>query len=279
MQNTQTHSRSFELLPEFYISYSIMETHSERTHRIKREIIDYIDQNSDDVRNALALQSIHNDSDFILFLYTHGYIVPSALQKKTPETALLSQRKDAILLRYSTWKRIRPYIVAHFHRPLTNTFFFPCQKNIVIDLSTCSDPLLASIYFLRMITSYIPLYNIYQYNPLPGTGFKYYSGEFFVFFFITPEMTQQQKDAIAQAASSFIQNKIWLCVVTSTPWNGLGSWLRPHISDSIDVKLSLFAAWTGSDFIQYANISNLAHYSKLYNLLPWPYSWNQIKFN
>lgn len=283
-----------------------MDPHSQHIRDQKTSIINTIENSSHDISFANSIREKIFSSDpwdsSILSLYSNGYPLPSRPEnlkdsQNSNLVLLLNQRKAAVLRRYIIWKSLRPSLEKI--RPITFSFFYPIQNNIIFDFSQSSNPIHLSLLFFQMLISYIPIFNIYQYDPIPGTGYKYYSGEKFILYYINNSMNSSQKfrtaDAANQGPYSNLESQkkrdlnlspIFKFIIVTSPWNGLPSWfrVRPALyspidsSDSssrasdfnLDLKLAIFEAYTGTPYHLYFNQKRLDTI-KWYGYQPWPY--------
>lgn len=260
-----------------------MDPHSQHIRDIKSQMFNIIKQRSTSIDDINTLKSIlwNNSNDWIYFCYINGYIVPGIIS--ISDSPSLIKRQEALKKNYQIWKSLRKYLELKF-RPLLFTNFYPCEKNIIFDFSHCSNIHAALSRFIMMIINYIPLFNIYQYNPLPGTGYKYYSGEPFIFYYILDSMDKNQKDRTVTAASStagitkdLLRNPLWKIVIMTGNFQGLNSWKRVLIYDD-NLDLNIFYNWLGIfDLFEIDRSKNFIRFCKAHNIAPFPY-FNYVQF-
>lgn len=178
-----------------------------------------------------VLKSIQlNTLDWYQILYNRGFVcplyTPTSIVKNGAE-----ERRDSLKKRYETWKRLRPYMQV---KGLTEDIrMFPAYQKCIFQFLSKDNQRLAwsCNLFIQMIINYIPLYNIYLYNPLykKHMGYKYYSGEPLIIYYITEEVKNARvwcrlKNAIYQErANGYCLKNCYRVILCNFDWKVLDS--------------------------------------------------------
>lgn len=201
----------------------------EATPEDGRRLIQY--ECSDIAWKRQILNSIRsNTPDWYQILYDGGFLCPLY----TPMSIIKRdavERKDNLKKRYETWKRLRPYM--HLKGLTEDVRMFPAYQKCIFQFLSSDNMRLAwsCNLFIQMIINYIPLYNVYMYNPLYGKhmGYKYYSGEPLIVYYITEKMKNARawsrlKTAIYQEhANGYCIKDCYRVVLCNFDWKVLDS--------------------------------------------------------
>ena len=250
----------------------------------KEDCLKLIDKKTDDVKTmktVLSLLRYEDSEEWVHLLYVGGYPVPCYVRKDL--NIQEKDRKANVLKRYLIWKDLRPHLENQYH-PLAY-LMLPYYKHSIFDFHSCHDPRTATLHLFRLIFNYIPLYSIYMYDPVPGTGYKYYSGERLILYYITEDVlkdhskSQRLVTALTQkSGNGYPLTSKFQVVITTVNWHGLKDW--PHITlndDSDTFKESLLIAWKNCTtckevFLRYNHYS----YVLKNNIYPWPYAFKNV---
>ena len=139
-------------------------------------------------------------------LFKRGYLTPPIIFKRFLEKEYMDDRKLNISKRYKLWKNLRWYLKDKFD--IKDSIWYPKYQFQVFQFLNYDKKELipAILLFFQFIISHIPLYDCYQFDPLPGKGYKYYSGEKFIFYYLTQEVKVNQRK-FSRLRHAFIQKK------------------------------------------------------------------------
>lgn len=202
---------------------------------------------------------------------------------KRLEKKYLTKRREAIQKRYKILKRIRTVVKPY--GPMRR-IFYPGKKRLVMDFHEYRKPLEGLISTIEMINWYNEPYEIYQYSPIPGTGYKYYSGESIIIYIIDEKMNEKQIEKLSKAARQREANgynieKCWKVIITLKDWNGCKDWTRMKAVEYIqyikinpcETSLLLWKnCYSVNDLIgKYRHLS----WCRKQGLDPWPFKWKK----
>ena len=139
---------------------------------------DKIENNTKEITENKKIYEMFNKCEYekvLDYMYDKGYILPTNINKKMREQfkPKLNIRKQNVLKRYKLWKNMRNYLKGEFY-PFIENIMYPGEKNLILDLSKCKDTIKVRKEIYKMIINYIPIYDIYMYNTIPNTGYKYH---------------------------------------------------------------------------------------------------------
>lgn len=204
------------------------------------------------------------------------------------EKLYLKERKEKITERYKRLKRIR--LASKHYGPL-NKLFIPGNKKLIIEINELIKPKKGLISIIEMINYYCESYGIYQYSPIPKTGYRYYSGEQIIIYIIDENMKNKSIKKLSKAArlkkyGIYKIDNCWKVIITLQKWKGCKDWERMKFIGNIgyyniDPREESILAWKSC-----LNMNDLIDkwnhliWCKNLNLEPWPYQWkNNIKDN
>ncbi len=210
--------------------------------------------------------------------YKKGYI---NYEYKKIREKYLKERRESIKKRYKIMKRIRS--VVKKYGPMRRVFV-PGVKRLVIDYHGYKNPMEGLISSIMVMNWYNESYEIYQYSPISGTGYKYYSGEKIIIYLIDEKMTDYQIKQISKAANQKKANgydieKCWKVIITLKKWNGCKDWTHMKGIDSIhytklDPRKEALFLWKCCNNLNDLIINHdHLRWCKKQGLDPWPYHW------
>lgn len=184
-----------------------------------------------DIRDKIRFVSllVENNDEWIPLMYTGGYLCPLYVSfRRTAEMRV--ERKNNVRKRYQTWKRLRPYLRAH--GVAENETMYPAYKHTIFHFrcKKYEDERFTCNVFIQMILNYIPFYNVFLYDPLEDvhTGYRYYSGEPLVVYYMTQKMIDNasKKKRIREAvtkkeANGYDLRNVWKIVICTGEWEAL----------------------------------------------------------
>lgn len=201
----------------------------EMTHEDGRRLVQV--ECNDIALKRQVLSSIRlNTLDWYQILYDEGFLCPLYTPANIIRQGAL-ERKTSLKRRYETWKRLRPYLQT---KGLTEDMrMFPAYQKCIFQFLSKDPARLAwsCNLFVQMIINYIPLYNMYMYNPLYGKhmGYKYYSGEPLILYYITEKAKDARiwsrlKNAIYQEyANGYCLKNCYKVILCNFDWRVLDS--------------------------------------------------------
>ena len=137
--------------------------------------------------------------------------------------------------------------------------------------------------------NYCDYYNIYQYSPLPNTGYKYYSGERMIIYYMTDDLNKQQKKRLSQAIQKKLVNGYELkntfqIIIKFGKWEGKltnsNDWKYCIIYDNIDVKQSILINWKQKQStVELFKECNLLKYCRKRGIQPWPFHFKEFNLS
>ena len=257
-----------------------------RKRLTKAQCLDLIEEKTGDVkvlRNLVNMLRSSISTDWILMLYKGGYPIPCYIDRDC--NIYNNERKTNLLRRYSAWKYLRPQLETQYH-PLAY-LMLPHDKYSIYDFHCCVNPRIATLDFFRMVFNYIPIYSIYMYDPTPGTGYKYYSGERLLLYYVTEDTlkdrnkSQKLVSALLQDTANGLSLKSKFKVVISTVnWHALKDWPHYILNDDCDritFQESLLTTWkncyTCRDVFKKYNLCSYVLKNSIY---PWPYAFKNV---
>ena len=269
---------------------------TERKERLdsgKAEVSDVrwlITTECNDIRDKVRFLSllVENNNEWIKLMYTGGYLCPLYVPfRRTAE--ILAERKNNVRKRYQTWKRLRPYL--RVHGIAENETMYPAYKHTIFHFKckeykyeqfTCN-------VFIQMILNYIPFYNVFLYDPLEDvhTGYKYYSGEPLVVYYMTQRMIDNAtrkkriREAVVQKkANGYDLRKVWKIVICTGEWEALddprgNGDFKIFEADPCCQNICAQCLLYWKDYTDHGplfEVYNVMKYANSEKILPWPYS-------
>lgn len=235
------------------------------------------------LKNRLLTSLVSNTDEWMKVLFLGGYISPYWIPKSFHATAVLRKRKEAVLKRYTTWKRLRPYLKTHGLK--IDTRMYPARKVSVFQFHSKETREVAYMMnlFVQMIATYLPLSSIYQYDPVYGAGYRYYSGEPIVVYYATDatvgnreKMKRLHKAILTEKANGYDMTRVKRVILCNYDWQlktGDKSCACMTISPyGGDVREQILRAWK-----QYYgkkplfDVFRILNYVNLQKTLPWPF--------
>ena len=228
-----------------------------------------------------------NTNEWIEILYRGGYVYPVAMNSGLA-SKYLDERKENVKRRYQTWKSLRKYFSS---KGITeDEHMYPQFKHSIYQFICANDDLRekACNLFLMMIVNYIPLYNLYLYDPVPEAnyGSRYYSGEPIVVYYLSKKMAEDRhyRMRVRRAISAKVWNgyslkNVYKLVICDFDWKeldnprGTGSYklfvINP-LQGNIPLRcMTYWKNYTGKEsfFSRY----DVLNYAASERVLPWPY--------
>lgn len=153
------------------------------------------------------------------FLYKNGYFFVGARFPK-----LLKERKESLAKRLTGLKRNR--VTELWKYSGVGLYFLPNWKNLVIMLGRCKKPDDVLVKISLVLNYYLRPGDIYMYNPVDRAGYKYYSGESLIIYFVPENLHPTKKTRLKNAWNAKLANgkditnvkKIVLCVDKNINW-------------------------------------------------------------
>ena len=261
----------------------------EHCRATKEDVQWLIGEKCEDMLNKEKLipELINNTNEWMEILYRGGYIYPLAMDTKLM-TKYLDERRENVKKRYQTWKSLRNYFTS---KGVTeDEHMYPQFKHSIYQFICNDDELVGKScnLFLMMIVNYIPLYNLYLYDPVPGAnyGSRYYTGEPIIVYYLTKKMAEDRhyrmrvRRAIsAKKWNGFSLLNVYKLVICNFDWKelddqrGTGSYklfvINPLQGNIPQRCLTYWKNYTGKEsfFSRY----DVLNYAACERVLPWPY--------
>lgn len=235
------------------------------------------------LKNRLLTSLASNTDEWMKVLFLGGYVSPYWIPKSFHATAVLRKRKEAVLKRYTTWKRLRPYLKSHGLK--IDTRMYPTQRVSVFQFHSKETKEVAYMMnlFIQMIATYLPLSSIYQYDPIYGAGYRYYSGEPIVVYYATDailgskrKMERLHKAIKAEKANGYDMTRVKRVILCNYDWElktGEKNYTCITISPyNGDIREQIMRGWK-----QYYgkkplfDVFRILNYVNLQKTLPWPF--------
>lgn len=223
----------------------------------------------DDTKQKEFQKLCQEKKNVSLYLYRNGYFIlrPSNLKD---DKELLNERKEALKRRYKALKIYR--ISENWSKLRCYRTWLPKCKRLVIDFTCCKDKIKAINVFALLTNYYSRLSDIYMYSPIPGIGYRYYSGEKVIIYTEHEKMTTKQVHDFRKAIYSTTANgypidncyKIVLSTTTNTFKGYDRDWIVFNIYDNMAFIPQFISAWKGKDY----TIVDLKNYCKFRDFKP-----------
>lgn len=243
----------------------------------------------DDIRDKVRFLSllVENNNEWIKLAYTGGYLCPLYVPfKRTAEMQV--ERKNNVRKRYQTWKRLRPYL--RLHGVAENETMYPAYKHTIFHFrcGKYEDERFTCNVFVQMILNYIPFYNVFLYDPLEDvhTGYRYYSGEPLVVYYMTQKMIDNAtrkkriREAVVQKkANGYDLRNVWKIVICTGEWEALddprgNGDFKIFEADPDCEKICAQCMLYWKDYTGHKSLFdafNVIKYANSEKILPWPY--------
>ena len=252
-----------------------------RKSRIMNEINKILEDNKEDKKNQEEVRKSINErsTKWYLKVWEEGYLCYKL--KYLPGE---DKRKQAIKTRMTRLKRIRPAIERY--KPIGYSFL-PKENRLIIDISEMVNIKRGFVAITQMINYYCDNYSVYQYSPIPGTGYKYYSGERIIVYFINIDFTEKQIKNLVDGAkkdeiNGFNLKTTYKIIINASKWRGCQDWRREMITDKdtkgddVDFRIEMLLAWKGCKTMEELNEKcHFLNYCKKKGLEPWPFKWHE----
>lgn len=235
------------------------------------------------LKNRLVTSLLNNTDEWMKVLFLGGYISPYWIPKSFHATAVLRKRKEAILRRYTTWKRLRPYLKTHGLK--IDTRMYPTRRVTVFQFHSKETKEVAYMMnlFVQMMATYLPLSMMYQYDPVYGAGYRYYSGEPIIVYYATDailgskkKMERLHKAIQTEKANGYDITRVKRVILCNYDWE-LKTGEKNYTCITIspyggDVREQIMRGWK-----QYYGkkplfeMFQILNYVNLQRTLPWPF--------
>lgn len=249
--------------------------------RLLKKADDIMEENQEDKKNQQIVRELINKRETRWYpkIWKAGYLCYKLQYLKGEEIRKKRLKERMILL-----KRLRK--AAEQYKPVGYSFL-PSGRRLIIDISQLENIKKGFIAITQMINYYCDNYGVYQYSPVRGTGYKYYSGERIIVYFITPEMTENQiKEIVKNIKKEEIKNynlkNTFKVIINGSKWRGCEDWRREMITDKdtkgddVDFRIQMLLAWKGCRSMEELNEKyHFLDYCKKKGLEPWPFKWHE----
>lgn len=252
-----------------------------RIERLIKKADEIMAENKEDIKNQKEVRELINKRETSWYpkIWQAGYLCYK-LRKLEGDDIRQKRLKERMIL----LKRIRA--AAQQYKPVGYSFL-PKDNRLIIDISEMVNVKRGFVAITQMINYYCDNYSVYQYSPLPGTGYKYYSGERIIVYFITPEMTKEQiKEIVKKIKIDEIEGyklkNTYKVIINGSKWRGCEDWRREMITDKdtkgddVDFRIQMLLAWKGCRSMEELNKKhNFLEYCRRKGLEPWPFKWHE----
>lgn len=249
--------------------------------RLLKKADDIMKENQEDKENQRIVRELINKRETSWYpkIWQAGYLCYK-LQKLKGEEIRKKRLKERMIL----LKRIRA--AAEQYKPV-GCSFLPKGNRLIIDISEMINVKRGFIAITQMINYYCDNYGVYQYSPIPKSGYKYYSGERIIVYFITPEMTENQINEIVknikkEEIKNYNLKNTFKVIINGSKWRGCQDWRREMITDKdtkgddVDFRIEMLLAWKGCRSMEELNEKyHFLDYCKKKGLEPWPFKWHE----
>ena len=253
-----------------------------RVSRLLAEADKILEEVNDYRRSQREIRQMIENRDirWYLLVWKRGYFCC-----KLNQLGEEKERRDALVERMQRMKRVRP--AAERYKPI-GCAFLPASRRLVIDISALTNVKKGMVAMTQMINYYCDNYGVYQYSPLPGTGYKYYSGERLIIYVITEEMSKNQiKEMVKGIKINEIEGyklkNTFKVIINASKWQGCKDWRREMILDydmagkPLDIREQMLLAWKNCKNIEELNRKCLfLKRCQRKQLEPWPFVWHQF---
>ena len=252
-----------------------------RIDRLLKKADEIMAENKEDKKNQKEVREMINrrETGWYPKIWQDGYLCYK-LQKLQGDDIRQKRLKERMIL----LKRIRA--AAEQYKPVGYSFL-PTERRLIIDISEMVNVKRGFVAITQMINYYCDNYGVYQYSPLPGTGYKYYSGERIIVYFINIDFTEKQIKKIVGGAKKdviddFNLKNTYKVIINGSKWRGCQDWRREMITDKdtkgddVDFRIQMLLAWKGCRSMEEFNEKyHFLDYCKKKGLEPWPFKWHE----
>ena len=250
--------------------------------KLLKKADDIMEENQEDKKNQKIVRELINKREIGWYpkIWKAGYLCYKLQYLKGEEVRKKKLKERMILL-----KRLRK--AAEQYKPVGYSFL-PSGRRLIIDISQLENIKKGFVAVTQMINYYCDNYGVYQYSPVQGTGYKYYSGEHIIIYFITPEMTENQiKEIVKNIKKEEIKNyklkNTFKVIINGSKWRGCEDWRREMILDrnmqgeELDIRVEILLAWKKCrNLEELIKKWNFLEYCKNKELKPWPFEWHEL---
>lgn len=247
-----------------------------------------------EVKNKILNSLISNTNDWIVLAYKGGYLFPFYTSLNLD--SYTDERKQNLCKRLQTWKRLRPYLISH--NITENRHMYPAEKRCIFHFRAkdAAELQFACNVFIQMMLNYIPLYNMYMYDPVPGGnhGYRYYSGEPVIVYYLgdafknNRSLRHRWRTIIADdKANGYDLKDVWKIVLCTFDWKaldderGAGPFkifvVDPRCGDICQQCMLYWKDYTGDE--SFFSAFKILSYAATEKVLPWPYSRKDDKLD
>ena len=227
-------------------------------------------------------------------LFSGGYAFPPVMPTRFQTEEALNERKRMVKERYHKWKFFRPYLRFEYNYLPQKDWFPPYQWSIFqfLNYKVKRELITDLLLFHQMIMNYLPFYEIYQYDCVPGKGYQWYSGEAIILYYITEEL-KAHPNKIQRLQHAFRQKKangydlkdVYKVIICTFDWKkldlplGTGKWkLYVFPNDGDDFRTKALMYWRDTEISQDFLREMVVKYAATNKVLPWPYYVEERKF-
>lgn len=188
------------------------------------------------------------------YLYKNGYPFYGRIYKKYEK-----ERRRMLERRYKKLQKVREMIQWKYWQ--IYMYFRPHYNKLIFNLTGCKNQEITIMKIFLVINYYIRFGDVYLYNPIKRTGYRYYSGESIVIYVIPTEMTAVQKTRMKKAIEQEkiknweIKNKI--IFLMNKKWNITSEWevnnlydYNPYTKEKVDIVTAFFISYYGYELFK-----------------------------
>lgn len=252
-----------------------------RIEKLIKKADEIMKENQEDIENQKIVREMINKRETSWYpkIWQAGYLCYKLRKLEGEEI-----REKRLKERMTLLKRIRA--AAEQYKPV-GCSFLPKGNRLIIDISEMVNVKRGFVAITQMINYYCDNYGVYQYSPIPGTGYKYYSGERIIVYFINIDFTEKQiKNLISGAKKdeidSFKLKNTYKVIINGSKWRGCEDWRREMITDKdtkgddVDFRIQMLLAWKGCRSMEELNEKyHFLDYCRKKGLEPWPFKWHE----
>lgn len=209
-----------------------------------------------DRQEEFRMMCVKHKGGVMEYLYKNGYPVYGKTYEKYKK-----ERQRMLKLRYHRLKKVRDKMQWKLWPKYMN--FKPHYNKLVYFLRWCKDKVRTIMRILLVINYYVKFGQVYLYNPINTTGYRYYSGESLVIYIIPEEMTAVQKTRMKKAVEQEevngfkIKNKMILTANEDSSWTEMLDWKCIVLNDynydikkKLDVETMFFITYYGQELFK-----------------------------
>lgn len=258
-----------------------------------REVIQEETQEESDKRDFLKWLK-RGELKWLDTLFYGGYAFPPVMPTRFQTEEAISERKRILKERYKKWKTFRSYLHCEYNYIPQKDWFPPYQWSIFQFLNYKEKRELVTdlLLFHQMIMNYLPFYEVYQYDCVPGKGYQWYSGESLILYYITEEL-KDHPNKLQRIQHAFRQKKangyelkdVYKVIICTFDWKkldlplGTGRWkLYVFPNDGDDFRVKALMYWQNTDMSKEFLREMVLNYAAENKVLPWPYYLEKRQF-